>query len=151
AIAPFGALLSITEWWENGDPPGSFRLNIDVTHAALTEATYQEMERMIALAKPVSRHLKALRLTYIAKGEVFTGAVSHSGDIIQVYPDATLPNPCITGGEIYCAGAIYDSDITRVKPDTEIPSPCAAQAAICIAGTTYDGTTTIVKPAPEEP
>ena len=118
AIAPFGALLSITEWWENGDPPGSFRLNIDVTHAALTEATYQEMERMIALAKPVSRHLKALRLTYIAKGEVFTGAVSHSGDIIQVYPDATLPNPCITGGEIYCAGAIYDSDITRVKPDT---------------------------------
>ncbi|STI56038.1 tail protein I (GpI) from prophage [Escherichia coli] len=70
---------------------------------------------MIALAKPVSRHLKALRLTYIAKGEVFTGAVSHSGDIIQVYPDATLPNPCITGGEIYCAGAIYDSDITGLN------------------------------------
>ena len=47
AVEPFGAILSITEWWENNAPPGSFRLDIDISERGLTEETRQEMERFV--------------------------------------------------------------------------------------------------------
>lgn len=68
AVEPFGAILSITEWWENNDPPGSFRLDIDISERGLTEETRQEMERMITTVRPVSRHLAAMKMTYVARG-----------------------------------------------------------------------------------
>ncbi|GHL58505.1 hypothetical protein ECZU31_17800 [Escherichia coli] len=62
-VEPLGYLINVTEWWENSDPPGTFRLDIGVLESGITEAMYQEMERLIADAKPASRHLIGLNIT----------------------------------------------------------------------------------------
>ncbi len=43
-------------------PPGTFRLDIGVLETGITEEMYQEMERLIADAKPLSRHLIGLNI-----------------------------------------------------------------------------------------
>ncbi|EAV4966940.1 phage tail protein I, partial [Salmonella enterica] len=49
--------------------------------------TYYEMERLIADARPVSRHLVGLNIILEAPGEMFTGGVSYTGDIITSYAE----------------------------------------------------------------
>lgn len=45
------------------------------------------MERLIADAKPVSRHLIGLTIIQDVAGYAYTGAAVYDGDIITVYPD----------------------------------------------------------------
>ena len=85
-VEPLGYLINVTEWWENSDPPGTFRLDIGVLESGITEAMYQEMERLIADAKPASRHLIGLNITRDIPGYLFAGGVAYDGDVITVYP-----------------------------------------------------------------
>ncbi|EOP2819442.1 TPA: phage tail protein I, partial [Escherichia coli] len=85
-VEPLGYLINVTEWWENSDPPGTFRLDIGVLESGITEAMYQEMERLIADAKPASRHLIGLNITRDIPGYLFAGCVAYDGDVITVYP-----------------------------------------------------------------
>lgn len=85
-VEPLGYLINVTEWWENSDPPGTFRLDIGVLENGITEAMYQEMERLIADAKPASRHLIGLNITRDIPGYLFAGGVAYDGDVITVYP-----------------------------------------------------------------
>lgn len=39
-VEPLGYLINVTEWWENSDPPGTFRLDIGVLESGITEAMY---------------------------------------------------------------------------------------------------------------
>lgn len=43
-------------------PAGTFRLDIGVLESGITEEMYLEMERLIADAKPASRHLIGLNI-----------------------------------------------------------------------------------------
>ncbi|MBB9526862.1 phage tail protein I, partial [Escherichia coli] len=72
-VEPLGYLINVTEWWETSDPPGTFRLDIGVLESGITEAMYQEMERLIADAKPASRHLIGLNITRDIPGYLFAG------------------------------------------------------------------------------
>lgn len=56
-VEPFGFLIRIIEWWQTGEQPGTFRLDIGVQDQGITEETYLELERLISDAKPCSRHL----------------------------------------------------------------------------------------------
>ncbi|EMV63162.1 phage tail protein I [Escherichia coli 2872000] len=85
-VEPLGYLINVTEWWETSDPPGTFRLDIGVLESGITEAMYQEMERLIADAKPASRHLIGLNITRDIPGYLFAGGVAYDGDVITVYP-----------------------------------------------------------------
>ena len=85
-VEPLGYLINITEWWETSDPPGTFRLDIGVLESGITEEMYYEMERLIADAKPASRHLTGLNIIQDIPGWLFTGGVTCDGDIITVYP-----------------------------------------------------------------
>ncbi|MEL9319728.1 phage tail protein I [Escherichia coli] len=85
-VEPLGYLINVTEWWENSDPPGTFRLDIGVLESGITEAMYQEMERLIADAKPASRHLIGLNISRDIPGYLFAGGVAYDGDVITVYP-----------------------------------------------------------------
>lgn len=76
----------MSEWWETGDPPGTFRLNVGVFDGGLTEEMYFEIERLIADARPVSRHLVGLNIVQDISGKVYTGGMVYDGDIITVYP-----------------------------------------------------------------
>ncbi|MNH46243.1 hypothetical protein D3C79_1089390 [compost metagenome] len=48
---------------------------------------YLEMERMIADAKPLSRHLIGLTITQDVPGLIYTGVCAMDGDVITVYPE----------------------------------------------------------------
>lgn len=85
-VEPLGYLINVTEWWQTNDPPGTFRLDIGVLDTGITEEMYYEMERLIADAKPGSRHLIGLNIIQDIPGYLYTGALSYDGDIITVYP-----------------------------------------------------------------
>lgn len=85
-VEPLGYVINVTEWWETRDPPGTFRLDIGVLETGITEEMYLEMERLIADAKPASRHLIGLNIIQDVAGYLFAGGVSYDGDIITVYP-----------------------------------------------------------------
>ena len=85
-VEPLGYLINVTEWWETNDPPGTFRLDIGVLETGITEEMYYEMERLIADAKPASRHLIGLTIIQDIPGYLYTGALTYDGDIITVYP-----------------------------------------------------------------
>lgn len=85
-VEPLGYLLKVTEWWETDDPAGTFRLDIGVLDTGISEEMYQEMERVIADAKPASRHLIGLNIIQDVTGFLYTGALNYDGNIITVYP-----------------------------------------------------------------
>ncbi len=85
-VEPLGYLINVLEWWQTNDPPGTFRLDIGVLETGITEEMYLEMERMIADAKPVSRHLIGLNIVQDVNGPVYTGVGIYDGDTITVYP-----------------------------------------------------------------
>ena len=71
---------------ETRDPPGTFRLDIGVLESGISEEMYFEMERLIADAKPASRHLIGLNIIQDIPGYLYAGGVVYDGDIITVYP-----------------------------------------------------------------
>ncbi len=85
-VEPLGYLIKVTEWWETSDPPGTFRLDVGVLETGITEEMYLEMERLIADAKPASRHLIGLTITQDITGTVYLAAVSLDAEVLTVYP-----------------------------------------------------------------
>ncbi|NRN13176.1 MULTISPECIES: phage tail protein I [Serratia] len=85
-VEPLGYLIEVREWWDSGDPPGTFRLVIGVLEQGITEEMYLELERVINDAKPVSRHLIGMTLIQNVPGTIFIGAAAVDGDVITVYP-----------------------------------------------------------------
>ncbi|EFG3094366.1 phage tail protein I, partial [Escherichia coli] len=60
AVEPLGYLIEVKEWWQLNEEPGTFRIVVGVLDQGITDEMYQELERLIADAKPVSRHLTGL-------------------------------------------------------------------------------------------
>lgn len=85
-VEPLGYIINVTEWWETNDPPGTFRLDIGVLESGITEEMYYEMERLIADAKPVSRHLIGLTIMQDIKGDIYIGAAQYDAETITIYP-----------------------------------------------------------------
>ncbi|WP_432700696.1 phage tail protein I [Kluyvera cryocrescens] len=85
-VEPFGFLIKISEWWETGGEPGTFRLDIGVLESGITEETYLELERLINDAKPCSRHMVGLAINLQVSGNVYAHAASYCGDVMTVYP-----------------------------------------------------------------
>ncbi|MCI4210888.1 phage tail protein I [Dickeya dianthicola] len=112
-VEPFGYLIRITEWWQTGGQPGTFRLDIGVQDAGITEETYLELERLIADAKPVSRHLLGLNIVMDCAGEIPIAAGQYSGDALTVYP--YFPETITTGGADRRAAAVHLSDNVSVS------------------------------------
>ncbi len=82
-VEPFGYVINVTEWWETGDPRGTFRLDIGVLDTGISAATYTELERLIDDARPVSRHLTGLNIVQDIYGDVYAGGAVFCGDTIR--------------------------------------------------------------------
>lgn len=67
-VEPFGFLIRIIEWWQTGEAPGTFRLDIGVQDQGITEDTYLELERLISDAKPCSRHMIGMSINLQTSG-----------------------------------------------------------------------------------
>lgn len=111
-VEPFGFLIRIIEWWQTGDAPGTFRLDIGVQEQGITEGTYAELERLISDAKPCSRHMLGMSINLQAGGELFTGAGCYVGEILTVYP--YTPEVIEAGGAAWSGAAIHFIDTLRV-------------------------------------
>ncbi|UUE36559.1 phage tail protein I [Pectobacterium aroidearum] len=85
-VEPFGYLIRIIEWWQSGEAPGTFRLDIGVQENGITEEVFYELERLIADAKPVSRHMLGLNINLDTQGAAYVAALSYDGDELTVYP-----------------------------------------------------------------
>ncbi|WP_339057959.1 phage tail protein I [Candidatus Regiella endosymbiont of Tuberolachnus salignus] len=104
-VEPLGYLIRVIEWWQNNDPPGTFRLDIGVLDTGITEAMYVELERLIDQAKPRSRHLIGLSIQLATQGAAYVGAACYEGDELTVYP--YLPDRLTVTGTTYRGGAVH--------------------------------------------
>ncbi|MBP2846335.1 phage tail protein I [Dickeya oryzae] len=112
-VEPFGYLIRVIEWWQTGGQPGTFRLDIGVQDAGITEETYLELERLIADAKPVSRHLLGLNIVMDCAGNIPLAAGQYSGDTLTVYP--YFPETITTTGIDVRGAVVHLSDNMSVS------------------------------------
>ncbi|MGY2970967.1 P2-related tail formation protein [Pantoea sp. PA1] len=92
---------------------GLFHQNLGVLETGITEAMYNELERLIDDAKPVSRHLTGLSINLDSTGTVPVAAASYSGDELTVYP--YTPEVITAGGSGYTGAAVHLIDLTEVR------------------------------------
>lgn len=113
-VEPFGFLIRIIEWWQTGEAPGTFRLDIGVQDQGITEDTYLELERLISDAKPCSRHMSGMSINLQTSGPHWVGAASYLGEEITIYP--YINETIISGGTAHEGGAVHVIDTMRVNP-----------------------------------
>lgn len=113
-VEPLGYLIEVVEWWETIPIgiPGTFALKVGVLDTGITEEMYQELERLIDDAKPVSRLLTGLAISLETNGNIGIGACVSEGEVIDVYP----PTPRdieVTGtyGLVMCIDEIDTLDV----------------------------------------
>ncbi|MFJ4193945.1 phage tail protein I [Pseudomonas sp. NPDC089534] len=87
-VEPLGYLIEVLEWWQTAPEgvPGTFALKVGVLDTGITEQMYQELERLIDDAKPVSRKLTGLAISLETQGHLNIAATLYDGDEIDVYP-----------------------------------------------------------------
>ena len=73
-VEPLGYLIEVREWWQLNEEPGTFRIVVGVLEQGITEEMYLELERLVADAKPASRHLTGLAISLSTTGNIFAGA-----------------------------------------------------------------------------
>ncbi|NIE70337.1 phage tail protein I [Pantoea sp. Acro-807] len=112
-VEPLGYLIRVLEWWKTNEAPGTFRLDVGVLDTGITEEMYNELERLIADAKPCSRHLIGLSINLDANGAIPVVVASYSGDELTVYP--YTPDIISTGGAAYSGAAVHLIDLTEVS------------------------------------
>lgn len=90
-IEDMGFSATFAEWFDVGDRPGTFRLEVDVNEVGLTSRTLDELNRLINDAKPVSRHIDKFTIAVKVSGDIFIGSMLSSGEIITIYPEDHEP------------------------------------------------------------
>ncbi|MCN7718769.1 phage tail protein I [Escherichia coli] len=65
----------------------ALRRAIEPLDSGVTEEMYLEMERLIADARPVSRHMTGLNIIQEIQGDIFAAAATYDGEVITIYPD----------------------------------------------------------------
>jgi len=87
-VEPLGYLIEIVEWFNTVPEgvPGTFALKVGVLDTGITEEMYQELERLIDDAKPVTRHLTGLAISLESNGNLNISVALYEGDEIDVYP-----------------------------------------------------------------
>lgn len=115
-VEPLGYLIRIVEWWQTTPrgPRGTFRLDIGVLDTGITEEMYQELERLIDDAKPLTRNLLGLAISVEVRGTTYVGAASYLGDELTVYP--YTPIVIVSAGLWSTTGAAHLIDTLTVHP-----------------------------------
>lgn len=91
-IEDMGFSATFAEWFDVGDEPGTFRIEIDVNDVGLTPKTLDELNRLVGAAKPVSRHLAQMTISTSTHGYAWAGVVVVDGEATTVYPPGFQPD-----------------------------------------------------------
>ena len=63
-----------------------YAVEVGTLDSGVTEEMYLEMERLIADARPVSRHMTGLNIIQEIPGNIFAAAATYDGEVITIYP-----------------------------------------------------------------
>lgn len=85
-IEDMGFSATLAEWFDVGDEPGTFRLEVNVNEIGVSAKGLTELTRLIDDARPVSRHLAQLNISAEVRGSIFLAATIFCGEVITVYP-----------------------------------------------------------------
>ena len=87
-VEPLGYLIEIVEWFKTvpEGEPGTFALKVGVLDTGITEEMYQELDRLIDDAKPVTRHMTGLAISLETRGDLNVGVALYDGDELDIYP-----------------------------------------------------------------
>ncbi|GKQ96490.1 phage tail protein I [Aeromonas hydrophila] len=115
-VEPLGFLIKVLEWWQEtpNAAPGTFKLDIGVLDSGITETMYQELERLIADAKPMTRHLTGLAISMETRGPLYVGAACYLGDDLTIYPYS--PEAIEIRGQQWHSGILHTIDTMTIQP-----------------------------------
>jgi len=115
-VEPLGYLIEIVEWFKTVPEgvPGTFALKVGVLDTGITEEMYQELERLIDDAKPLSRKLTGLAISLETQGQLNISTCLYEGDEIDVYPPET--RDIEVSGAIGRGGREHSIDTLEVFP-----------------------------------
>ena len=115
-VESLGYVIRITEWWQTTPPgvPGTFRLDVGVLGSGITDEMFLEMERLIADAKPVSRHMTGLAIYLESRGTLQAGVAAYHGDVMTVYP--WIAEIIEVRGALLQAGTSHTIDTLTIYP-----------------------------------
>lgn len=113
-VEPLGYLIKVIEWWQENPlgPRGTFRLEVGVLDTGITDAMYQELERLVDDAKPVSRHLLGLAISMETRGRINLGAAVFFGEELTVYP--YTPDELTVSGIYGLSGSSHMIETTTI-------------------------------------
>lgn len=144
ALAPISAGIRVREWWQSTPPGprGTFHLDFDVPDSGASSGMYQEIERLVDEAKPVTRHMAGLAIHVGVRGAVRIGAAIQQGDELTVYA-RTRPEVQASGGT-YVGSMVHLGDeltvYARAAPGVRVAVRCA------VSGTNHSIDTTTIHP-----
>jgi phage tail P2-like protein len=117
-VEPLGYLIRVLEWWQTTPPGprGTFQLDIGVLDTGITEEMYQELERLIDDAKPLTRHMLGLSISMESRGTAYTSVAAYFGDELTVYP--YTPDVIVSSGIVAAGIATHLIDTLTVTPKT---------------------------------
>lgn len=129
AIEPVGYLIRVTEWFQSGGEPGTFKLEVGVNDQGITDEVYRDLEKLIDQVKPCSRHLTSLSINLDVSGEITAAASGYMGDEINIYP--YIPDVISTSGSGVIGAGIHISgdDLTVYSFSPEVIGSTAQAAA----------------------
>ncbi|WP_063238268.1 phage tail protein I [Cupriavidus oxalaticus] len=114
-VEPLGYLLSVVPWYQMVPPGrrGTFQLEIGVLDIGITEQMYEELERLIDDAKPLSRHMTSLVISMVTRSSIYHSAVALLGEELTVYP--YIPEEVVVNGMIGAVGSAHTIDTLTVS------------------------------------
>ncbi|MDW0617589.1 phage tail protein I [Mannheimia haemolytica] len=87
-VESLGYDFEIREWFKEKRErqAGTFRIFVELKDKGISEKIYQELERLLEDAKPVSRHITELAVSATSRGKANIFSAAHSGEIILIKP-----------------------------------------------------------------
>lgn len=120
--------IKVREWFESTPPGprGTFQLELDVLGTGITGPMYDEIDRLVDDAKPLTRHMTGLTINVVLRGAAPIAAAVHQGDTLTVYPrviELRATGLCKIGGRIHTG----DTMTIQTLPAIEIGMRGAAR------------------------
>ena len=115
-VETLGYLIKITEWWQTQPrgQRGTFALEVGVLDTGITDEMFLEMERLIADAKPLSRHLTGLAISMEVRATDRIAVAAYLGDELTVYPYS--PGPISVGVSMPAGARVHLADTLTIQP-----------------------------------
>lgn len=117
AISPFVENIRFIEWFNDAaenNTPGTFSLYAGIIERGLTSEDYDDIEYLIDITKPKTRHY-GLNLAMQSTGGLYCAANTQNAETTTIYP--YLP-PVLSSTAQQTAGVgTYDVDTTTIYPE----------------------------------